>query len=51
VNHQTHEEERIDGYHVTYRYKGEIFTTRLPYDPGDRLKVQVSVTPVRGMKF
>jgi uncharacterized protein YcfJ len=38
-------EERIDGYDVTYRYDGELFTTRLPYDPGKRLRVKVSVAP------
>ncbi len=40
-------EERIDGYHVTYRYQGETFQTRLPYDPGKRIQVRVKVSPVR----
>ncbi len=39
-------EERHDGYRVTYVYHGETFTTRLPYDPGNRLPVRVKVTPV-----
>lgn len=43
-----HTEERIDGYHVSYRYKGELFNTQLPYDPGHRMKVNVHVKPVRG---
>lgn len=38
-------EERLDGYDVSYRYGGQIYQTRLPYDPGRRLRVQVSVTP------
>lgn len=43
--YETHSEERIDGYDVTYRYAGETYTTRLPYDPGKRLPVHVSVIP------
>lgn len=38
-------EERIDGYRVTYEYNGREFTTRLPYDPGDRMRVRVDVAP------
>ncbi len=44
--YETRTEERIDGYDVTYRYNGETFTTRMPYDPGDRIPVRVSVTPI-----
>ncbi len=45
VVHDYRTEQRIDGYWVTYRYHGEIFTTRLPYDPGETLRVRVHVTP------
>lgn len=38
-------EERVDGYDVTYEYAGRRYLTRLPYDPGDRLRVQVDVSP------
>lgn len=38
-------EERVDGYHVTYEYRGREYTTRLPYDPGDRIRVRVDVEP------
>lgn len=38
-------EERIDGYRVTYLYNGRERTTRLPYDPGDRIRVRVDVRP------
>lgn len=41
-----HTEERIDGYDVTYRYKGEKFTTRMPYEPGKFIKVRLSISPV-----
>lgn len=39
------EERRISGYEVEYQYKGERFMSRLPYDPGNRLRVRVSVMP------
>jgi len=38
-------EERIDGYRVTYEYNGREFTTRMPYDPGERIRVRVAVAP------
>lgn len=47
TRYQSHEEERIDGYRVTYRYNGQTYTTRTDYDPGDRLRVRVAVSPVR----
>ncbi|HEU5282837.1 MAG TPA: glycine zipper 2TM domain-containing protein [Burkholderiales bacterium] len=39
-------ESRIVGYRVTYEYQGHLYTTVLPYDPGPRMPVQVSVAPV-----
>ncbi|WP_293864208.1 glycine zipper 2TM domain-containing protein [Steroidobacter sp.] len=36
-------EERVDGYRVTYEYNGREYTTRLPYDPGERIRVKVAV--------
>jgi len=39
-------EERIDGYHVTYRYNGKVFTTRMDRHPGEQLSVRVQVSPV-----
>lgn len=41
-------EERIDGYEVTYEYAGRRHVTRMPYDPGERVRVRVDVTPVAG---
>lgn len=50
---QTREERRcrqvdnfrdvIRGYNVTYRYNGRDVTTRLPYQPGDTVQVNVGV--------
>ena len=42
---ETREEERPDGYRVTYVYAGREYTTRTASDPGDRLRVRVAVTP------
>ena len=42
-----HEEERITGYHVSYKYHGKLYHTRTAHHPGDRIKVRVSVTPVK----
>ena len=39
--------EHISSYKVTYRYGGETQTTRLSYDPGERMPVNVSLSPMR----
>ncbi len=39
------EQRRIIGYDVEYRYRGEVYMSRLNYDPGERLRVRVNVTP------
>ena len=41
-------DERVDGYRVTYEYGGREYTTRMPYDPGDRVRIRVDVTPMGG---
>lgn len=45
TRYRAHEEERIDGYRVVYRYHGQKYATRLPYDPGNRIRVRVDVRP------
>jgi uncharacterized protein YcfJ len=45
VRYQQDYEERIDGYRVTYEFNGREYTTRLPYDPGERIRVRVAVAP------
>lgn len=40
-----YEERRIAGYDVQYRYRGDVFMSRLDNDPGERLRVRVSVDP------
>ncbi len=39
------DQRRITGYDVEYRYRGEVFKSRLNYDPGERMRVRVSVSP------
>jgi uncharacterized protein YcfJ len=38
-------ETRVSGYRVTYEYDNWKFTTKLPYNPGNELRVNVAVTP------
>ena len=49
VDTETFEEERIDGYHVSYEYQGETYTLRMDEPPrGDTIRLRVHATPVRG---
>jgi uncharacterized protein YcfJ len=43
--------EEIRGYDVTYRYNGRNYTSRMPYDPGSTIQVDVGVRPVPGRRF
>jgi len=38
-------DERIVAYDVTYRFQGREFNTRLPFDPGADMPVDVTVAP------
>ena len=38
--------KRIDGYNVSYKFRGRVFTTTMPYDPGHKIKLRVNVSPV-----
>lgn len=44
--YQQHEEERLVGYQVTYLYNGEEFSVRTESDPGEEIRLRVSVQPV-----
>lgn len=35
----------IEGYHVTYRYNGQTFTTTMAHEPGNRIPIEVSIRP------
>lgn len=38
-------QQQIIGYDVQYRYHGDVYVSRLSYDPGERLRIRVSVGP------
>ncbi|MEO6689672.1 MAG: glycine zipper 2TM domain-containing protein [Dokdonella sp.] len=40
------QERRVVAYDVQYRYRGDVYMSRLNYDPGDKLRVRVSIEPV-----
>ena len=44
--YEQHEEERLIGYQVTYLYNGEERSIRTDSDPGDQIRLRVSVQPV-----
>jgi uncharacterized protein YcfJ len=45
TRYEAHQEKRIDGYDVIYRYQGQKYRTQMPYDPGPRLRVRIDVRP------
>lgn len=46
TRYTTRQEERIDSYRVLYTYSGQKYATDMPYDPGDRIRIRVDVSPV-----
>ncbi len=45
VVQESYTEQRVVGYRVKYRYRGQIYETRMDHEPGDRIPLNVSVTP------
>jgi uncharacterized protein YcfJ len=39
-------ESRTNGYDVTYEYRGQSYTTLMNRDPGNRVRLRVSVQPI-----
>jgi uncharacterized protein YcfJ len=39
-------QQQLEGYNVTYRYQGQVYTTRMNDDPGRFIRVRVDVSPV-----
>ncbi len=37
-------EQRIEGYMVSYKYRGQTYTSRMNREPGDRVRVRVRVS-------
>lgn len=44
--YEYHEEERLVGYHVQYRYHDEEYSVRMDEDPGAQIRIKVSIQPV-----
>ncbi len=42
---ERYSERRIIGYDVQYRYRGDVYMSQLDYDPGERVRVRISVSP------
>ncbi|MGH8190177.1 MAG: glycine zipper 2TM domain-containing protein [Rhodanobacteraceae bacterium] len=38
-------QQQIVAYDVEYRFRGDVYMSRLPYDPGERLRVRMTVAP------
>ena len=45
VGDRVYEHRRIEGYNVEYRYHGDVYVSRLNYDPGDRLRIRIAISP------
>jgi len=43
----THQEDKLVGYDVRYRYNGNEQTVRMDHDPGDTVKIRVTAEPVQ----
>ncbi|NIA27052.1 MAG: glycine zipper 2TM domain-containing protein [Desulfobulbaceae bacterium] len=43
TRYRDYREERIDGYDVVYRYRGQTYSTRMSYDPGRKMKVRTDI--------
>lgn len=46
---QTSLEQRLVGFDVEYRFRDEVFISRLAQHPGDRIRVRIAVTPLEPM--
>jgi uncharacterized protein YcfJ len=46
VTTRRYTEERIEGYRVTYKYRGRHYSLRTAEPPGDRIRLRVSAVPV-----
>ena len=42
---RTQRVERVTGYMVTYRHRGDIHRARMSKRPGDTIRVRIDVTP------
>jgi len=47
TKYRDHQEKRVDGYDVVYRYHGQKYATRMPKDPGRKIRIRVDIRPAR----
>lgn len=40
------EDRRVAGYDVQYRYRGQVYMSRMNFEPGQRLRVRVAIAPI-----
>ena len=46
TRHEVSYEKVIDGYDVTYKYRGKSYQIEMPYDPGKQIKMRIQFAPV-----
>lgn len=46
VVNEYHEEERVTGYNVTYRYHGKLYHAYTKSHPGEEIKIRLQMTPM-----
>jgi uncharacterized protein YcfJ len=46
TRHEVNYEQVVDGYDVTYEYRGREYQIVMPYDPGRHIKMRIQFTPV-----
>lgn len=47
INTEWTESRTVIGWDVVYEYQGETYLARVPDEPGDRIRIEVAVRPVR----
>jgi uncharacterized protein YcfJ len=45
TQYRDHQEKRVDGYDVVYRYHGQKYATRMPRDPGRKIRIRIDIRP------
>ncbi len=46
IEEVVHDEQRLEGYQVAYKFEGRNYVTRTTDDPGKRIRLRVQVNPV-----
>jgi len=46
TRHRVHYEDVLEGYDVTYEYRGRQYRIEMPYDPGEHIKMRIQFAPV-----